>query len=199
MEAFKIVGCHTDSPVLKVAPRSKIDRTGYNQMNVMVYGGGLWRTWFDRDLSLAGKVIVKNGETLESKYWNAGRPLMKVPSLAIHLDRSEEFKPNNETHLKPILTMGVVHNLFGDDVPQIEEDTFQIDDRHLAGLTQLIANDLNIQRDQIIDFELNCYDSQPSCLVGLHEEFVSSPRLDNLGSSLCALDALIQHSKLPIE
>ena len=168
-------------------------------MNVMVYGGGLWRTWFDRDLSLAGKVIVKNGETLESKYWNAGRPLMKVPSLAIHLDRSEEFKPNNETHLKPILTMGVVHNLFGDDVPQIEEDTFQIDDRHLAGLTQLIANDLNIQRDQIIDFELNCYDSQPSCLVGLHEEFVSSPRLDNLGSSLCALDALIQHSKLPIE
>ena len=113
VEAFKIVGCHTDSPVLKVAPRSKIDKTGYNQMNVMTYGGGLWRTWFDRDLSLAGKIIVKTGDTLESRYWNAGRPLMKVPSLAIHLDRSEEFKPNNETHLKPILAMGVVHNLFG--------------------------------------------------------------------------------------
>jgi len=62
-----------------------------------------------------------------------------------------------------------------------------------------MANDLSINRDQIIDFELNCYDSQPSCLVGLHEEFVSSPRLDNMASSLCALDALILRSKIPIE
>jgi len=62
-----------------------------------------------------------------------------------------------------------------------------------------MANDLSINRDQIIDFELNCYDSQPSCLVGLHEEFVSSPRLDNMASSLCALDALILRSKIPVE
>ena len=58
---YKIVGCHTDSPVLKIAPRSKIEKFGCNQINVMTYGGGLWRTWFDRDLSLAGKVIVKEG------------------------------------------------------------------------------------------------------------------------------------------
>ena len=56
---FKIVGCHTDSPVLKIAPKSKIEKHGFNQVNVMTYGGGLWRTWFDRDLSLAGKVICK--------------------------------------------------------------------------------------------------------------------------------------------
>ena len=66
-------------------------------------------------------------------------------------------------------------------------------------LTTLIAQDLQISRDSIIDFELNCYDAQPACLVGLHEEFVSSPRLDNLGSSLCSLDALIQRSKIPLE
>lgn len=191
VEAFKIVGCHTDSPVLKVAPRSKIEKTEYNMMNVMTYGGGLWRTWFDRDLSLAGKVIVKNGASLEAKYWNAGRPLMKVPSLCIHLDRSDEFKPNKEQHLKPVLAMGVVNELFGSDVSKIDDDTFQLDDRHLSNLTQLMATDLNVRRDDIIDFELSLYDSQPSGLVGLHEEFVSSPRLDNLASSLCSLDALI--------
>ena len=198
VSSFKIVGCHTDSPVLKIAPRSKIDKFGYNQINVMTYGGGLWRTWFDRDLSLAGKVIVKNGDKLESKYWNAGRPLMKVPSLAIHLDRSDEFKPNKETHLKPILATGVINDLFGEGVSAIADDVFQLEDRHMSQLTQLMANDLEIQRDNIIDFELSCYDAQPSGLFGLHDEFVSSPRLDNMASSLCSLDALIQRSRIPI-
>ena len=87
LQSFKIVGCHTDSPVLKIAPCSKLEKLGCHQINVMTYGGGLWRTWFDRDLSLAGKVIVKDGNQLVAKYWNAVRPLMKVPSLAIHLDR----------------------------------------------------------------------------------------------------------------
>jgi aspartyl aminopeptidase len=58
VESFKMIGCHTDSPVLKIAPNSKVDKFGYRQLNIMTYGGGLWRTWFDRDLSLAGKVIV---------------------------------------------------------------------------------------------------------------------------------------------
>lgn len=93
---------------------------------MLTYGGGLWRTWFDRDLSLAGKVIVKDADSdkLNSRYWNAGRPLMKVPSLAIHLDRSDEFKPNKETHLKPVLATGVVNELFGEGVSAINDDTF---------------------------------------------------------------------------
>ena len=195
ISAFKIVGCHTDSPVLKIAPHSRKESCGFNQLNVMTYGGGLWRTWFDRDLSLAGKVIVQDGDTLQSKYWNAGRALLKVPSLAIHLDRSDEFKPNKETHLKPILATGVVNQLFGTDVEKLEDDKFQLDDRHLNTMTDLMATDLEVQRDSIIDFELTLYDTQPACLFGLHDEFVSSPRLDNLASSLCALDAIIEHSK----
>ena len=132
---FKVIGCHTDSPVLKIAPRSKITQCEVQQVNVMTYGGGLWRTWFDRDLSLAGKIIVQDGDRLVSKYWNAGRPLMKVPSLAIHLDRAEEFKPNKETHLKPILATNIINNLFGDNVTQIADDAFQLDDRHMSQLT----------------------------------------------------------------
>lgn len=81
----------------------------------------------------------------------------------------------------------------------ISEDTFQLEDRHLNTLTQMMASDLNIARENIVDFELNCYDSQPSCLVGMHDEFVSSPRLDNLASSLCSLDALVQRSKVPLD
>jgi len=124
----------------------------------MTYGGGLWRTWFDRDLSLAGKVIVQDGDTLLPKYWAAGKPLMKVPSLAIHLDRSDEFKPNKETHLKPILATGIINNLFGDDIEKISDDAFKLEDKHLNTLTGMIAKDLNIERDSIIDFELCAQD-----------------------------------------
>jgi aspartyl aminopeptidase len=195
VSSFKVIGCHTDSPCLKIAPRSIKKAAGYNQINVMTYGGGLWRTWFDRDLGVAGKVIIQQGDTLVSKLWNSNRPLMKVCSLAIHLDTSEEFKPNKEIHTKPILCTEVVNQLFGGDIEKIDDDKYQLDDKHMTNLTSMIASDLGVERDSIIDFELNCYDSLPSGFVGMHDEFVSSPRLDNLGSSLASLDSLIQHSK----
>ena len=192
VSSYKIVGCHTDSPVLKIAPYSKISASGYNQLNVMLYGGGLWRTWFDRDLNIAGKVIVKSidGTKLESRYWNANRPLLKIPNLAIHLCR-EEQPLSKETETKPIFASSVADSLFSGGVEAISEDKFRIDEKHFSTFTELIAKDLGIVRDQIVDFELNICDAQPAQLVGMHEEFVSSPRLDNLASSLCALDALI--------
>lgn len=82
----------------------------------MTYGGGLWRTWLDRDLTLAGKVIISvDGGKLESRYWHAKRPILKLPNLAIHLCREE--KPlNNESDLKPIIAMSVVDSLFAGGV-----------------------------------------------------------------------------------
>ncbi len=164
----------------------------------MLYGGGLWRTWFDRDLTIAGKIIVKVDQKLESRYWHAKRPLLKLPNLAIHLAR-EETAIQKETEMKPVIAMSVVENLFKGGIESIADDKFKVDEKHFSTLTDLMARDLGIARENIVDFELNICDSQPAQLVGMHDEFVSSPRLDNLGSSLCALEALIKHSKLDVQ
>jgi aspartyl aminopeptidase len=109
VDNYKIIGCHTDSPVLKLAPNTKVDKHGYRQINIQTYGGGLWRTWFDRDLSLSGKVIVMENGALVSKYWTSDKPLIVLPSLCIHLDpERESFTPNKENHLRPLMSMSII-------------------------------------------------------------------------------------------
>lgn len=102
---FKIIGAHTDSPCLKIAPHSKAKFKSFAQSHVMTYGGGLWHTWFDRDLILAGKIVYQEGEKYTSKLWKSKKALLKIPNLAIHL-RTErnKFEPNTETELRPILS-----------------------------------------------------------------------------------------------
>lgn len=107
-DGFSIIGAHTDSPCLKVKPISAMTSQGYLQVGVECYGGGLWHTWFDRDLGLAGRVIVEN-ETqsgFESKLVLMNKPLLHIPTLAIHLDRevsTKGFSFNKEKQLRPIL------------------------------------------------------------------------------------------------
>ena len=92
---FKIIGAHTDSPCLKIAPVSKAKFKSYAQTHVMTYGGGLWHTWFDRDLILAGKVVYQDGEKYTSKLWRSKKSLLKIPNLAIHLKTERnKFEPN---------------------------------------------------------------------------------------------------------
>jgi aspartyl aminopeptidase len=112
-------------------------------------------------------------------------------------DRSATFEPNKENHTKPILASSVVDQLFGEDIESLgaENDKYKIEDKHFKTLLNRISSDLKIERSQIVDFELNVIDTQPAQLVGLHQEFVSSPRLDNLGSSLVSLDAIIESNK----
>lgn len=161
-------------------------------MTVQLYGGGLWHTWFDRDLTLAGKIIVSDNGKLSTKYWRCNDAILKVPNLAIHLtDRSGNFEPNKEAHTKPVLATSVVDQLFGSAEPS-GEGTYKCEDKHFKSLLNLIASHLKVAPSQIVDFELNVVDTQPAALMGLHREFVSSPRLDNLGSSLVALDSIIE-------
>ena len=112
---FKIIGCHTDSPVLKVKPNSSIEKHGYTQVGVECYGGGLWHTWFDRDLSVAGRVVVEVAAgKYESQLVKIDRPILRIPNLAIHIQSAEEraaFKVNKEDHLAPLLALTVKRQL----------------------------------------------------------------------------------------
>lgn len=130
-----------------------------------MYGGGLWHTWFDRDLTLAGKIIVNEDGKLVSKYWRANEPILKVPNLAIHLtDRTGKFEPNKESHTKPILASSIVDQLFGEEIESLgaEKDRYRIEDKHFKTLLNRISQDLQVERTQIVDFEINVIDSQPS-------------------------------------
>eukprot|EP00049_Salpingoeca_infusionum_P027703 m.33849 g.33849 ORF g.33849 m.33849 type:complete len:281 (+) comp9679_c0_seq2:238-1080(+) len=112
---FSIVGAHTDSPCLRVKPNSKLAKSGYMSVGVECYGGGLWNTWFDRDLGLAGRVMVRDDKG-DINHTNVliRRPILRIPNLAIHLNRGiydKGFKYNKEVHLAPILTSAVSEQL----------------------------------------------------------------------------------------
>jgi aspartyl aminopeptidase len=181
---LSIVGAHTDSPNIRIKPVSKITKSGFHQVGVETYGGGLWHTWFDRDLSVAGRVIVDNGiGGFESRFVKINRPILYIPNLAIHLNREVNesgFKPNFETHLLPILSTVVQEKLDAKD-----------NDPHHSSLIQLLAKEMSINPEQIRDFELSLYDVNPSAIGGINNEFIFSARLDNLMMSFCSLKALL--------
>ncbi|KAH7685656.1 aspartyl aminopeptidase protein [Dioscorea alata] len=196
---FNIIAAHTDSPCLKLKPRSASSKSGFLMANVQTYGGGLWYTWFDRDLSVAGRVIVKAADgCFVHKLVKVKRPILRVPTLAIHLDRlvnTEGFKPNLETHLIPLLAT------------KLEETSLKSDEKttpssfsrsaHHPLLLQLLSEELGCNSEDIMGIELNVCDTQPSCLGGGKNEFIFSGRLDNLASCYGALRALIDSCKSP--
>jgi len=184
---FKVIGAHTDSPVLKVKPVSARTAHGYMQVGVECYGGGLWHTWFDRDLTLAGSVIVEKGDSsgFERQLVNLRRPVLRIPSLCIHLQSAEErksFGPNKETHLQPILAM------VGQDLNK-EDKT-----HHSSKLLGLLSQELGIEQEQIRGLELSLADTQPGQVWGADNEFLSSARLDNQVHCYTGLEALLEHS-----
>ncbi|KAL1915556.1 uncharacterized protein VTP21DRAFT_6680 [Calcarisporiella thermophila] len=192
---FTILGAHTDSPCLKVKPVSKRESMDYLQVGVELYGGGIWHSWFDRDLSVAGRVLVQqNDNTFKHTLVKIDRPLLRIPTLAIHLDRTvnEGFKFNTETQLLPIIatTMkGLLESEPNNDKAKAE--------KHHPLLISILAEEIGCNLNQIKDFELCLYDTQPPCIGGAANEFIFSPRLDNLNMSYCSLMALINSSQSP--
>nr|XP_043634536.1 probable aspartyl aminopeptidase [Erigeron canadensis] len=190
---FHVIAAHTDSPCLKLKPKSALSKSNYLMVNVQTYGGGLWHTWFDRDLSVAGRVIVRDGDdSFLHKLVKIKRPLLRVPTLAIHLDRTvnkDGFKPNLETQLNPLLA--TKH----DDASSDKDRNSTLSKvPHHPLLMQILSDELGCQADDIASIELNICDTQPSCLGGANNEFIFSGRLDNLASSFCALRALVDSS-----
>ncbi|PPQ64708.1 hypothetical protein CVT24_008335 [Panaeolus cyanescens] len=200
---LSVVATHVDSPNLRVRPISKRTKSAYLQVGVETYGGGIWHSWLDRDLSLAGRVVIREASgNFKSKLVKIDRPLLRIPTLAIHLDRNvnESFKFNQETEFVPIL--GLIESQLnapssesesdsGDKAPQKKVTAASsIQDNHHPALLSLLAEELSVAAEEIHDFELHLYDTQPSVLGGLNNEFIFSPRMDNLVSSFCAVEAL---------
>ena len=198
---FKIIGAHTDSPSLRIAPNSYNPSEGFERYNIETYGGGLWHTWLDRDLSVCGKVVFYNKEKqLSTKIIKCNEPIFFIPNCPPHLKSAEEksaLKINNESHLKPLIAT-VICNLDEDK----KEDKNK--DKKLGKtLRKVILNEVNknleennkINGDDIVSYDLVLYDTQPSCLIGVNKEFVASGRMDNLGSSIPALYSMLDSSK----
>ncbi|KAI3458859.1 hypothetical protein Pfo_015522 [Paulownia fortunei] len=195
---FHVIAAHTDSPCLKLKPKSASSKSGYLMVNVQTYGGGLWHTWFDRDLSLAGRVIVRADDgSFSHKLVKIKRPLLRVPTLAIHLNRTvntDGFKPNLETHLIPLLATEE------DKISSEPDDKISASsskDAHHQLLMQILSDELGCKVQDIASMELNVCDTQSSCLGGANDEFIFSGRLDNLASSFCALRALVDACASP--
>ena len=174
-----LAGAHTDSPCLKIKPSPELQRNGYFQLGVEVYGGALLNPWFDRDLSLAGRVTyVDAGGVLANALIDFIRPVAVIPSLAIHLDRDANSSRsiNAQTQLPPVLLC---------DAEKIAP-TF----RALL-LEQLRAQPGHDNAHEVLDYEISCYDTQPPALLGIEQEFISGARLDNLLSCFIGVRALL--------
>lgn len=203
-----MIGAHTDSPCLRIKPVSKRQNDGFLQVAVETYGGGLWHTWFDRDLSVAGRVMVRTKSgTIEQRLVKIERPILRIPTLAIHLERADNFQPNKETHLFPIAGLAAAElNRQGltegakdakatkeDENPDAPFEPLATPlQRHHPYLVELIAEDAGAEPSDVVDFELVLYDTQKSVIGGLNNELIFSPRLDNLMMSYCSVESLIK-------
>ena len=179
---FRMVGAHTDSPCFKVKPNPEIESKGYNQLGVEVYGGVLLNPWFDRDLSLAGRVTLRNKKgKLENRLIDFKMPIATIPSLAIHLDREANDKRtvNKQTYLPPVVSL-------------ITDQQFdlKIEIKNLLG-----KSEKGLSGSEILDFELSFYGTQQAAMIGLNEEFIASARLDNLLSCYTGMQAIIDNKK----
>jgi aspartyl aminopeptidase len=170
---FRIIGAHTDSPNLRVKPLPDTGRAGYRQLAVEVYGGALLNSWLDRDLGLSGRVVVRGVEGAHERLLRVDRPLLRVPQLAIHLDReisTNGLLLNAQQHLSPVWGLG-----------EVTQGTF----------TSFVAEQLEVGARDVVAWDLMLHDLTPSTLAGAEEELVFAPRLDNLCSSWAGLEALL--------
>ncbi len=167
-QPLRVFLAHTDSPTLKVKPRPDTGRGGWRQVGVEVYGGALWNSWLDRDLGLAGRLVSYDGTTV---LVDVARPLLRVPQLAIHLDRNvnQGLKLDAQQHLLPIWGLGAP--AAGD-------------------LLEFVAAEAGVDAEDVAAHDLVLYDLTPPARLGEEEELLAAPRLDNLASVHAGITAL---------
>ena len=161
---FRIVGSHTDSPGLVLKPTPDFSAAGWQQVAVEIYGGALLHTWFDRELTVAGQIISKDGTR---HLVNTG-PVLRLPSLAIHLYRKDEFKPDRQHNMQPVLSVGD---------PE-------------ASILQVVGEKVGVAKQDIASFNLITADAARGEVFGAGEQFIAAGRMDNLSSVHASLEAM---------
>jgi aspartyl aminopeptidase len=173
---FRIVGAHTDSPGLRLKPKAAYSTEGLAQLGVEVYGGPILATFTDRDLSLAGRVVIQTAQGLESRLVRIDQAIARLPNLAIHMNREVNEKGlvlNKQTGLPLIFG----HAANTDSAKQL--------------LNETLAGKLAIPASAIVSWDLAFYDIQKGCFWGVEQEFIANSQLDNLASCHAALAALL--------
>lgn len=176
---FRIVAAHSDSPTFRIKPKGEIaGEGGITRLNTEVYGGPILYTWFDRPLSIAGRVIVRGESPLKpvTKLIHLKRPVLIIPHLAIHFNRAvnEGNKLSKQADMLPVI---------GAVTDEAERGNL---------LVNLITAELGIEAADILDFDLMLYPVQPATFVGAHDEFVASGRMDDLSMVHAGLTALLR-------
>lgn len=175
---FKIFGAHTDSPCFRIKPSPEIVTENVVRLNTEVYGGPILSTWFDRPLSIAGRVIVKGENSFfpRTVKIKIDEPLLTIPNLAIHQNRevNNGVKIDKQNDVLPVISL--INKNF-------EREGY---------LERVILEKTGIKKEDIIDFDLYLYATEKGCLLGANEEFMSSPKIDNLASVYTGLIGLLE-------
>lgn len=180
----RMICAHCDSPTFRIKPAAEMfGEGGIVKLNTELYGGAIMSTWFDRPLSIAGRVIVRSADPIHptTLLLKVDRPILTIPNLAIHFNRqvNDGVKLSKQKDMLPIL--GIINS-------ELEREDL---------LVKLVADELKISKNDILDFDLYLYDTTPAGLVGLHEEFVQSGRLDDLSMVHAGLEALLASTPTP--
>lgn len=175
---FHIICAHCDSPTFRIKPNAEMTgEGGIVRLNTEVYGGPIMSTWFDRPLTVAGRVIVRSADIMRptTLLLHVRRPLLQISNLAIHFNRqvNDGVKLSKQKDMLPIL--GIIND-------ELERGNL---------LIGLICKELQIEATDIIDFDLYLADATPACTFGIHDEFISSGRLDDLSMVHAGLQALL--------
>lgn len=178
---FHMICAHCDSPTFRVKPNAEMDcEGGIVKLNTEVYGGPIMSTWFDRPLTLAGRVIVKGDDVMRptTLLLHVKRPLLQISNLAIHFNRqvNDGVKLSRQKDVLPIL--GIIND-------EMEKGNL---------LMNVITDELNVKKEDILDFDLYLADATPACTFGAHGEFISSGRLDDLSMCWAGVEAMLAAS-----
>jgi aspartyl aminopeptidase len=169
---FRIAGAHTDSPNLRIKPHPDTGSAGWQQLAVEVYGGALWNSWLDRDLGLSGRAVVRVDGELEERLFRCDCPLLRIPQLAIHLDRDvngQGLKLNPQQHLTPVWGVGPVE---------------------VGAFAAYVAEEVAVAPGNVVAWDAMVHDITPGALIGRRHELVSTARLDNLLSCWAEVSAI---------